>query len=118
MYECVGSYQTNMVNEMLATIVSIQPKDSGGSGGETRESVVYRLADDVLGKLPADYVQHEVGLQHTHTAMYCIGQLSPLPCMGAFGVNDDGDNNNNFRWWVYNVYDSSLQLDSSQSAWS
>jgi len=75
--DCVGSYQTNMVNEMLATIVSIQPKDSAGSGGETRESVVYRLADDMLSKLPADYVQHEV--QHTLTAMHCIGQLSPLP---------------------------------------
>lgn len=49
-----------MVNEMLATTASIQPKDSGVSGGQTRESVVYRLADDMLSKLPADYVQHEV----------------------------------------------------------
>jgi len=55
-----GSYQTNMVNEMLATIVSIRPKDSGASGSETRESVVHRFADDMLSKLPADYVQHEV----------------------------------------------------------
>ena len=49
-----------MVNEMLSTIVSIQPKDSVGSGGETRESAVYNLADYMLSKLPADYVQHEV----------------------------------------------------------
>jgi len=53
-----------MVGEMLATIVNIQPKDSGGGGGggggETRESVVYQLADDMLSKLPADYTQHEV----------------------------------------------------------
>ena len=45
---------------MLETIVSIQPKDSGGSGGETRESVVYRLADDMLEKLPSDFIPHEV----------------------------------------------------------
>lgn len=47
---------------MLATIVNIQPKDSGGGSGETRESVVYRLADDMLEKLPDDYVPHEVTL--------------------------------------------------------
>jgi len=54
------SYQTNMVSEMLATIVNIQPKDSGSSGAETRESCVYRLADDMLSKLPDDYSQHHV----------------------------------------------------------
>lgn len=48
---------------MLETIVNIQPKDSGGGGGETRESVVYKLADDMLEKLPEDYVPHEVRLQ-------------------------------------------------------
>jgi hypothetical protein len=47
---------------MLANIVDIQPKDAGGGGGETRETVVYRLADDMLEKLPPDYVPHEVGL--------------------------------------------------------
>jgi len=40
--------------------VSIQPKDSSGSGGETREAVVYRIADDMLVRLPNDYVPHEV----------------------------------------------------------
>ncbi len=54
------TYQTNTANRMLATIVNIQPKDSGGGGGETRESIVYRLADDMLEKLPDDYVPHEV----------------------------------------------------------
>ena len=45
---------------MLETIVSIQPKDSSGTGGETREAVVYRLAEDMLLKLPSNYVPHEV----------------------------------------------------------
>ena len=58
---CVlNRYSTNTANSMLASIVSIQPKDSGGSGGETRESVVYRLADDMLEKVPQDYLPHEV----------------------------------------------------------
>ena len=54
------TYQTNTADEILSTIVSIQPKDSGGGSGETRESVVYKLCDDMLEKLPEDYVPHEV----------------------------------------------------------
>ncbi|KAK3576985.1 hypothetical protein CHS0354_005992 [Potamilus streckersoni] len=65
--ECFGlhsnadiTYSTNVATEMLDTIVNIQPKDSGGGGGETRESVVYRLCDDMLEKLPEDYIPFEV----------------------------------------------------------
>nr|XP_055038161.1 dynein axonemal heavy chain 5 isoform X2 [Misgurnus anguillicaudatus] len=54
------TYQTNMANETLSTIVNIQPKDSGGGGGETREASVQRMANEMLEKLPADYVPHEV----------------------------------------------------------
>jgi dynein heavy chain len=50
---------------MLATIVNIQPKDAGSGGGETRETIVYRLADDMLEKLPKDYVPFEVSLHIT-----------------------------------------------------
>ncbi|POI27827.1 hypothetical protein CIB84_008423, partial [Bambusicola thoracicus] len=53
------TYQTNLANETLNTIVSIQPKDSSTGGGETREAVVQRLADEMLEKLPPDYNPHE-----------------------------------------------------------
>ena len=56
----VFSYQSNTAKDVLDTIMSIQPKDSGGGSGETRESVVTRQADDMLEKLPNDYVPHEV----------------------------------------------------------
>ncbi|XP_051538163.1 dynein axonemal heavy chain 5 [Myxocyprinus asiaticus] len=54
------TYQTNMANETLCTILNIQPKDSGSGEGETREASVQRLASEMLEKLPADYVPHEV----------------------------------------------------------
>ncbi|RXM98848.1 Dynein heavy chain 8, axonemal [Acipenser ruthenus] len=54
------TYQTNMANETLSTVVNIQPKDSGSGGGETREATVQRLADEMLEKLPPDYIPHEV----------------------------------------------------------
>ena len=53
-------FQTNFANAALATIVSIQPKESSGGAGETRESVVFRMADEMLEKLPANFLPHEV----------------------------------------------------------
>jgi dynein heavy chain len=54
------TYQTNLANQILITIINIQPKDSGGGSGETREATAQRLASEMLGKLPPDYVPHEV----------------------------------------------------------
>ena len=54
------TYQAKTTTDVLETIVNIQPKDSGGGGGETRETVVFRQASEMLEKLPANYVPHEV----------------------------------------------------------
>lgn len=40
--------------------MSVQPKQGGSQGGETRESVVYHLANDMLKKLPKQYKDFEV----------------------------------------------------------
>ena len=49
-----------MAKEVLDTILSIQPKDSGGTDGDTRETVVYRQAEEMLEKLPPSYPPYEV----------------------------------------------------------
>ena len=46
------TYQTKTTSDVLETIVNIQPKDSSGGSGETRESLVARQASEMLDKLP------------------------------------------------------------------
>ena len=58
---------------ILDTILNIQPKDSSGGGGETREAMVYRFCDDVLNKLPSDYDPFE-----KKACLQKLGQLEPL----------------------------------------
>ncbi|GFR64013.1 dynein heavy chain 8, axonemal [Elysia marginata] len=67
---CVTSYQTNTAKNVLDTIQGIQPKDSGGGSGETREAVVYRLAEEMLGKLPPDYIPFEVSADSFVKALF------------------------------------------------
>jgi dynein heavy chain, axonemal len=54
------TYQINTAKGILDTILSVQPKEGGSQGGETRESIVYRLAEDMLDKLPPQYIGYEV----------------------------------------------------------
>ncbi|XP_043563465.1 dynein axonemal heavy chain 5-like [Chiloscyllium plagiosum] len=54
------TYQRKLAQDVLDTILSIQPKDSSTGVGETRESVVVHLADDMLMKLPPDYITYKV----------------------------------------------------------
>lgn len=58
----LNRYQTNTSAEVLDIITNIQPKESGGGSGATRESIVYDMAEDMLEKLPPNYVPHEVSL--------------------------------------------------------
>jgi len=53
-------HQINTAKGILDTILSVQPKQGGSQGGETRESIVYHLADDMLKKLPKQYKDFEV----------------------------------------------------------
>ncbi|KAK5645861.1 hypothetical protein RI129_004325 [Pyrocoelia pectoralis] len=67
------TYQTNVTTTMLYTIMSIQPKSSGGGGGETREASVARQAGDMLSKVPPDYDPFEV-----KERLRIMGILNPL----------------------------------------
>ena len=52
----------------------MQPKESSaGKAGETREAIVFKIAEDMLRKLPRDYVPHEV-----KDALIRLGGLLPM----------------------------------------
>jgi dynein heavy chain len=54
-------YQINGVKKIFDAILGVQPKQSGGSsGGESRETVVFNMAEDMLKKLPPAYISFEV----------------------------------------------------------
>ncbi|XP_060727240.1 dynein axonemal heavy chain 5 [Tachysurus vachellii] len=67
------TYQSKLAKDVLDTILSIQPKDSSSGGGETREAVVARLANDMLEKLPPDYVPFKV-----KERLIKMGALQPM----------------------------------------
>nr|XP_032816356.1 dynein heavy chain 5, axonemal isoform X1 [Petromyzon marinus] len=67
------TYQTTVARDVLDTALGIQPKDSAAGGGETRESIVYAKAQEMLEKLPQDYIPYEVREQ-----LQKMGALQPM----------------------------------------
>ncbi|KAF5272453.1 hypothetical protein FQR65_LT04921 [Abscondita terminalis] len=67
------TYQTNVTTSMLYTILSIQPKQAGGGGGESREAFVSRQSAEMLSKLPSDYDPYEV-----KERLKLMGILNPI----------------------------------------
>ncbi|GFY45418.1 dynein heavy chain 8, axonemal, partial [Trichonephila inaurata madagascariensis] len=67
------TYQINTANEILDALISVPPQDSSKSGVETKESVVNKMAVEMLEKLPTEYILHEV-----RRALQEMGPLEPI----------------------------------------
>ncbi|GAB6028045.1 Dynein heavy chain 5, axonemal [Chamberlinius hualienensis] len=67
------TYQIQCAQEIWDAIVNIQPKDSASSSDACRETLVYKLAEDMLSKLPADYISFEV-----KEKLQAMGHLLPM----------------------------------------
>lgn len=72
--------------------MSVQPKEGGGGGGETRESIVYQLADDMLRKLPPQYNAFEV-----RENLNRMGILLPMNIFLRFGSSWAS----NWKWFTF-----------------
>jgi dynein heavy chain len=54
------TFRFKEVTQLLDTIVETQPKQSSGStGGKTREDQVYEKCEELIGTIPADYIEDE-----------------------------------------------------------
>uniref|UniRef100_A0A8D8Y8J0 Dynein heavy chain 8, axonemal n=1 Tax=Cacopsylla melanoneura TaxID=428564 RepID=A0A8D8Y8J0_9HEMI len=52
------TYQTTRTSVLLGTVIEIQPKESVETAGESTESIVARIAKDMLEKMPPLYEEH------------------------------------------------------------
>ncbi|KAG2382014.1 hypothetical protein C9374_005806 [Naegleria lovaniensis] len=57
------TYRTEESKSVLSTILDVQPKESSGAAGETREDAVFRKAEEFLKNMPADFKRDHVDLE-------------------------------------------------------
>jgi len=53
------TFRTKEASEMLFTIMDTQPKETSSGSGKSREEIVQEKAEELLGRLPADFVEAE-----------------------------------------------------------
>eukprot|EP00747_Dinoflagellata_sp_TGD_P126885 gnl/TRDRNA2_/TRDRNA2_174324_c3_seq4.p1 gnl/TRDRNA2_/TRDRNA2_174324_c3~~gnl/TRDRNA2_/TRDRNA2_174324_c3_seq4.p1 ORF type:complete len:413 (-),score=90.21 gnl/TRDRNA2_/TRDRNA2_174324_c3_seq4:244-1482(-) len=51
------TYRLKEASEMTSTIIETMPKDAGGSGGKSLDDIVKEQAQDLLAKMPPDFVE-------------------------------------------------------------
>merc|ERR1719420_2928510 len=51
------TYRLKDNQEMIATIIETQPKDAGSGAGKSVDEIVKDLCEDLLSKMPADFVE-------------------------------------------------------------
>jgi len=66
-------FRTAQTQQVLRTVLDIQPKEGGGGGGATREEVVLAQVNELQAKLPPDYRAEEV-----KAAVKSLGGPKPL----------------------------------------
>ncbi|XP_034179159.2 dynein heavy chain 8, axonemal kl-3 [Osmia lignaria lignaria] len=67
------TYQASTTQTVLDTIMSVQPKEAGAEGGESREALVTRQSKDMLEKLPPPYDPFEVKYR-----LQILGSTAPM----------------------------------------
>lgn len=67
------AYNASVAKEILGTILDVQPKDAAAAGGESRETIVLRIVDDLQHKCPPPYHKTDVNRK-----IEALGGRTPL----------------------------------------
>ena len=70
------SCQRKETDDLIDTIISVQPRTAGGGGGKTSDEVVSELADELLEKLPAELKAADAA--EATFATLADGSMNPL----------------------------------------
>ena len=87
---CLLNIRQAFGQEVLDTIIEVQPKDSAGGGGESRETAVNRMCDDMLQRMPQDFNPFKVCATTNDAAKLrqglCDDMLLRMPFLGLARV--------------------------------
>lgn len=54
----------NTTNKLLSVALSLQQSGSGGAGGKSQDEILKEIAEDILGKIPANFDMEYASKKH------------------------------------------------------
>jgi len=73
------TYRIREFGELISVIADTQPKESGGGGGESKDVVVKKLVNSMLGGLPDEFQEKEYRIKIDNLQWFTLGKGLAVP---------------------------------------